>query len=210
MNWFAKIAVQGEWWIQDSVAIFADGDIGDTNHEGEAIFNARNSIMSSSGIDINQYDDEPYDELWEQWKQAAVQEHLSEKGIPEDQWENHDEEDVLMEVLRELQVSDEEYQMAEGMGDVRLYAMKAWGWKRVQGSNVETWSLTSGDINSIGHGLWDAYQEEAEQTKFSIYVMSNDQWFDDVPWAVLSDGNPMAMREYRRMSGVDPNAVAFR
>lgn len=210
MNWFRKTAVQGEWWIQDNVAIFADGDIGDTNHEGEAIFHARNSIMSQSDAAIDHMYEEPYDEVWEEWKQKSVQEHLSEKGIPADQWEDHDEEDVLMEVLRELQVSDEEYQMAEGMGDARLFAMKEWGWKRVQGNAVETWSLTSGDVQSIAHGLWDAYQEEAEQTKFSIYVMSNKKWFDDVPWSVLDTGNPMSLREYVRMSGVNPSADVFR
>lgn len=36
-NWYKKYSQSGEWWILDGRALFADGDIGDTNHSGQVI-----------------------------------------------------------------------------------------------------------------------------------------------------------------------------
>ena len=108
-------------------------------------------------------------------------------------------EEALMLYLQEAGVSDEDYAIAEGFGDAREYGMKNWGWKRLEGHNVETWSLTRGDLSSIASGLWDAYNEEAEKASFNIYVYSAQKWYRDVPWAVLEAENPMALREYQDM-----------
>ena len=37
--------LRGEWWIMNGTAAFADGDVGDFNHEGYAIQTAQQSIM---------------------------------------------------------------------------------------------------------------------------------------------------------------------
>src|SRR3954464_16057956 len=66
-NWYQRLKfaqLQGEFWIQGGQAMFADGDIGDYNHEGMAIETAQHMI--SDGED------------WDQWKKNAAQEKFQE------------------------------------------------------------------------------------------------------------------------------------
>ena len=42
--------IRGEYWIIDGSATFADGDVGDMNHEGYAIDHARHRIDRKSVV----------------------------------------------------------------------------------------------------------------------------------------------------------------
>lgn len=190
-NWFLKMMKQsqeGEWWIQDGQAMFADGDIGDMNHEGMVIQNVQGNIVSNSDhpeFDYGEYVD------WDGWKQAVAQEKMEEWKAEGRDLSQVDEEDALMEVLNELGVSDEEYQVAEGMTDARDYGMEHQGWKRVQGNNIETWTLTASDLRSIAQGLWDILESSGseENPEFNIYVHSTGKWYNDIPLEAIESEN---------------------
>ncbi len=183
-NWYQRLKyaqLQGEWWIQGGQAMFADGDVGDYNHEGMAIETAQQMIMDGEGD-------------WQQWKRQVAGEHFREKiaTLPQQQQvvalQSYDEEENLMEVLRQKGVEDATYAVAEGMGDVRKWAMQHLGWKRLQGVNVETWTATPADLKDIANGLWDAYQDEAETGEYNIYVYAQDKWYSDIPYANIEAG----------------------
>lgn len=53
--------LSGEYWIIDGVSMYADGDIGQYNHEGYVI----DYILSNYGIDYDEYDRMSLDELLE-------------------------------------------------------------------------------------------------------------------------------------------------
>lgn len=212
MNWYhfmfrilRTASLYGEWWITESgQAVYADGDVGDMNHEGYVI----NSIQSQYADDeFNNGDHVDWDRfinslIHEKIQQAyanpaIMQEVLRIMGISSiDQMSTMDTQELGYALLKERGISEEEINIANGQGDARLFAMKNWGWKRVQKNNVETYNLTSQDLINIVHGLYDAYQEEAETALFNIWVVSNKKWYQNIPLAEMESGNLMNLRQF--------------
>lgn len=197
MNWYRKFllaSIQGEYWIQSGHVIGADTNINDMGHEGEAIASAQYEIMDS-------------EEDWEEWKANAAREEFDaemqvastpqQKQQIQNKWNADGGEEFLMQALRKRNVDNETYQMAEGMGDVRKYAMKKWGWKRLQGDNVETWGLTQSDLSEIANGIWDAYGDEAEMETFNIYCFTTNKWYNNIPFEVISSEDPIMVARYQ-------------
>jgi len=173
-------AISGEYWIDDSGnALFTDVDIGDYSHESYVIETVQMQYIEDA-------DD------WEEFKENIVQNHIEEN--PQDV--NISPDDILAILLKNMGMTDDEFLIAEGMGDARKFAMKYWGWKRLEGNNVETWTLTNSDLNTIATGLWDAFDEVVESETFNIYIYSNQKWFNDVPWAVIESANVAVIREF--------------
>jgi hypothetical protein len=94
-------------------------------------------------------------------------------------------------------ITNEEYQIAEGMGDARDYGMKHLGWKRVKGDNIQTETLTREDLREIANGLWEAYDDKCEKETFNIEVNSTRQVYNEVPYYLISDGSPSTLQSYR-------------
>jgi len=101
------------------------------------------------------------------------------------------------EEIAELGITPQEAEVIAG-GDARKYAMEHLGWQRMAGNDVETWNLTSNDLHNISTGIWDAYDEQAENETFTIYVYSNQKTYWDVPVDVIESGNPIKLIHYRR------------
>ena len=99
--------------------------------------------------------------------------------------------------IADFGITNEEAQVLAG-GDARLYAIQFLGWKRMAGNNVETWNLTSTDLQNISSGIWDAYDEHVDGEKFTIYVYSNQKTYWEVPLQVIESGNPIKLVHYRR------------
>lgn len=90
---------------------------------------------------------------------------------------------------------------AYDLTDAREYAIQYNGWKRLKGTNVETWTLTKGDLDDIVSGIDDAAGGElSDKTKFFIEVRASGKCFSDVPWDVLQKAaSPMELRAYQMM-----------
>ena len=188
MNWYRRILAfikrsfrSGEFWIMNGSAVGA-GDEGDYNHEAHVIETVQQQIMDGEGD-------------WEQWKKNLAQGIFKKKmkalKTPQEKQQLKEEYaydigEFVVEGLQEMGVSDEDYAFAEGKGDARKYGMQKFGWKRLQGDNVETWKLDSGDLREIANGLYDAYQDDVETETFNIYVYSTNKWFNEIPWEVIS------------------------
>jgi hypothetical protein len=156
--------INGEYWIYDDGFVqYADGDIGDQSHESLAIQSVQGNIVSNTD-DPYKYDRLEYID-WDQFIQDIGQEG-----------EHEDEEENVLSWMRENGISDEEYAVASGMMDAREYGMKHLGWKRVQGNNVESWTLTPSDLKAIASGLYEICdqegipQEDFENPDYTFYV----------------------------------------
>lgn len=210
MNWYLKhiVASIGEWWIHDGSATFADGDIGDSNHEAIVIQYAQSQIADG-------YED------YEEWKISTVQEILeNEKAELEQQkasleeneeikenqidarlheiWEmsrdvDYYAYDIIVENLEKLGIDSLLFHIAEGMRDGRLYAKKVLGWKRVENNNIETYTLTAQDLASIAGGLDNILNDEEVEISFNIYVDSTGQWYNDVSLEDIMNKNLSAI-----------------
>ena len=209
MNWykllFFKFAqhISGEYWFDNSgQAMYADGDVGDMNHEAHVIQSVQ-AKYADDQFNRGEYVD------WDGFLRFAAQEDYTlqmeeAQNNPQQQQaiKEEYEDDITPFVERYLTdqgMTPEEMQIASGRGDAREYAMKNWGWKRVQGVNIETWTLTSRDLNAISSGLYEAYNESVESSNFNIYIYTNQKWFRDIPYDIISSGNVNALQQYQNV-----------
>ena len=221
MNWYRRLKlaqIHGEWWIDDSgSAMYADGDVGDANHEThviDAVLHKYLDIPEFTDANSNEFIDGYIQENWEEVVEWMInveglisedERQLAYAGAqnesPSNPGENFFElasnNMALSDILKMNGASDEEANIAIGQGDVRLSAAKNWGWVRVQGREVEAFRLTSDVIRRIANGLYDAYGEDAESATYNVFSYENKKWFNDVPFHILESGNPAALRQYQ-------------
>ena len=81
--------------------------------------------------------------------------------------------------------------------DPRVFAMKHWKWKRVEGYNVETWSATKQDLKLIADGLYEIYPEVEDNPDmpFNIEVVGqNRAFYTRVPFWQIDEGKFSSMQ----------------
>ena len=127
--------LRGEWWIDDSGSTtFADGDIGDYNHE-------RYALEVAIGIDLDDVDN------------AELLEAVVDRRFTPEVLEALEEAGANMKFVR--------WCRDDGACDARDYALEHMGWIRVKGDNFEVWKLDDSALDRIQNAdIW----EEAEGT----------------------------------------------
>lgn len=192
MNWYKKAvrkyAQYGEYWItQDGQTIYADGDVGDYNHEAIVIEHAQSqlvdamqgdpllgelaSLVFGDTGDYDGFDPVASREILNNWL-----DDVSRSGMISEE----EEDDIYGAIANRTGIDETIVNIAfdAAQNDARRYAIQNWGWKRVAGTNVETWTLTPKDMDVIADGLYDAYDESVETMNFTIYVYSTNQTKD--------------------------------
>ena len=109
--------------------------------------------------------------------------------------DTHGNEDAQLTALKEAGVTDELYQVANGIGNIdpRSYAAEHWGWIRVLDNEAQM--LEETQLSSLADGLADAHGEDVENQSFNIET--KHAYYTNVPWAVISDGKPADLHEYK-------------
>lgn len=175
--------MRGEWWLEDGTSMFADGDIGDMNHEGFVIDRAQREIADSLGDGFeDMINDDGVD-----WNSIVVKLEEDNDAVASGLTDN---------LLKSLEIDPELFEVATGNGDVRAYAVEKWGWTRVAGNDVQTGSLTTRSMKQLADGLGDAYQEEVDTQSFNVETKT--AYYTEVPFPVLESGDVSALREYKQ------------
>lgn len=152
--------ITGEYWITDSELWFADGDVGDTNHEGYALDHARRLFLDDIGADNDHeyMDDKTFVD--------SIHERLDEDEFRHE----YHTGSVLKELLtkwRDLEGSPQFSLPLMGIafdqGDTRAFAMEHWNWKWVKKMWVGTHTLTLDDFIIIAEGLLNAADQEGNE-----------------------------------------------
>lgn len=189
--------MRGEYWIDDSgYAQYADGDIGDANHEGIALERLVREVLFTLGVEIN-------DELRSLDLSDYADEIYAKLENDEDKadWEI-DPETVVERIVKQRGMENVEdiFNVLHHKMDPRMFALKHWGWKRVKGNNIETWTLTNEDLQDILHGLDSTGELDTDEfglEEFNIDVGSTQAFYKDVPLHVIEQGNLTLLQEYR-------------
>ena len=135
--------IRGEYWIEPGGDIrFADGDVGDTNHEGFAIANAQSIILDALDLE-NDCDGD-----------VASFKHILEKS------EENGASEVLAVAEKAGSIPKGISEIALGNGDPRAYAMENWAWKWVKGNHVASELFDAEDRASIANGIASILEEE--------------------------------------------------
>lgn len=180
--------IRGEYWIQEGRVDFADGDVGDQNHEMVALNHVASSHMDGLfeyaeelGLDmdsIDRYDESAFGAASEILK--AIHYALLERGVASVK--------VAEWVIKRLGINMEVYKMLGGGGDARLYVIKNEGWIAVRSNNIELYGYDANKKRQLAQGLEEILEEEGvdepdEQIEFSVYDHKTKRSFD----ATLAD-----------------------
>jgi hypothetical protein len=186
--------LRGEWWIDDSGnAQFADGDVGDMNHEMVVIDGLTRTFLNALDIDLN---DEYFGTLDNY--QDNIEMVMKEEG------EEGDWEDFVREQTRHLFPKgvrgDRQHECAFatvlGRSDARNYGLEFQGWIRVHGNNIQTYDMNKEVLGRIGDGISDADQELEPTEEFNIEVNKTGKFYRNVPLEVINAGDPGSLRLY--------------
>jgi len=193
------MTLQGEWWLQDGTAVFADGDVGDINHEHLVIQHCIEHVLdcfeySSNGVlqafisGIRQFiEDDGVDVV-------AIRTYINDES--DSMQKNGDismtvADDIYDYLLKESKADPQQFRIAmdEGDPDSRLYGVQHLGWIRVQQSNVELWEINLTSLLNAANGLYDAYGDAAELATYTVEDRKEDRLYTDVPYTVLANAN---------------------
>jgi hypothetical protein len=188
----AMIKIANEYWFHDNQTEFADGDIGDKNHE----MIAEDYILSQfipyapehlyecglSEDALNEY--APYDE---DFLNYLIQKYNYEKEDAIDnayggnyiRWLITGNDDAESPIIKEL---------FEALKDPRKYAVEKLGWIRVHGKNIETNNLDQNHLDEIVYGLNEVFDDPINLT-FNIDVWQPPIYLKNVPFYELEDGS---------------------
>lgn len=186
-NWDQpKYQLDGEYWItDDGSTMYADGDIGDYNHEGYVMMYVQGDIAS----DFNVHEESEFTD-WDEMKKLIIKEILDDED-PESREEleyrvdDGEIDEIIIEKMNDPE-AEEKMSIANGYGDAREYAIMKWGWKRVAGNNIESRALTPHDMQAIASGLNEIDEMLADDAEFSISVYGDQNY--DVTLAELEAG----------------------
>ena len=185
---FIMSTFKGEWWIIDGQATFADGDVGDMDHDTYVIQYVQHKYLEDERFDHGE---------WIDW--AGNEKFIMEENREE--IEASPERTVGAWLLKNRGMSVEALQIARGRGDPKGYGVKILGWKKVNGNEIATWTLDASDMSEIARGLVDAHEDEEEnafddEETFSIYVESTGTRYLDVPITVIERNTPSDLIGY--------------
>lgn len=223
INWFnlyklSFMKLANEYWIDDSgSAMFADGDIGDYNHEGyvqSVLLSQYGFDWESDGVDIHNPD---FPSEWVSNNFEEAKDYYVKQGKWTPQWQQMEDNGDIAELVKEMGywmanstifelsgASPEEAEIMTGGGDAREFAKKNWGWARVEGKNIEVYQISPGMMKTLASGYAEAFSLEPEDDmEVTIYCSIDDSWYTDVPLSVLDTGDIKKLLPYsNRKRGV--------
>ena len=216
-------AQRGEWWIYPGGdAQFADGDVGDSGHEGYVIEHLSREIYEHF-VGAAPDDGMGYLGDWEEdiWRALRNDDRVTEEDA--ETWANRGNKGgplvVILQKLLEDKVYKDPEQTKESLyiaygsstRDARDYAMKYLGWKRITtsrnyGTEFQTWFLRQSDLDDMKRGIFNAWgdsggeEEEDANHEVSIEVRANNKSFSGIPLNVFEEASVSDLVTYSRES----------
>ncbi len=159
-----SISIKGEYWFDESGnTMYADGDVGDMNHEMHVEQIVTSTILNYFNMDLEESRSFELSEYYDE-----IKDHIIEYSDIEDSEEFEDKfyfdpkqfiEDYIVDKFKEPR---EKISKMLYIRDAREYAIKEWNWSRVHGNNIEVNKLTVDQINRVSRGIWNALDEEGQ------------------------------------------------
>lgn len=158
----------GEWWItNDADTIYADGDVGDYNHEGVVQEHMYSQLIS----ELNGNTDTAL--MWT-YLNEVVKEYVADEYDRTEVWP-YPHFCALFEKEYLHTMSEEFQQNWKNLchEDLREYAAEHWGWIAVKYDNISVWELTEATFKTICRGMNDIFEQqgidEEDETIFQIF-----------------------------------------
>jgi hypothetical protein len=170
-----EVKIRGEYWIQDGDVDYADGSIGDRNHEGIAIDHICHQYadeVQSMAQDLEiEADFDHYDEIDTEALSRVlgeIEDKLEEQGM--------DRKQVNAHIMQTIGCDRDAYQIMQGGGYASFYAMTKYGWIAIRSNNIELFGYDESKRKHLYNGLGNVLDHEGigenvppEEIGFSLY-----------------------------------------
>jgi hypothetical protein len=180
-----------EYWFHNKQIEFADGDIGDKNHQ----------IIAEDYI-LNHYIPRPPEHLETLSKgtlnQASAYDETFLQYLMDKYKYDRDyaqSNAYFGNYLRWLMTGDDEseapvvHEVLSALKDPRKYAVENLGWIRVQDDSIETYNLDQSHLDEIMTGLYELYGDVVYNMKFNFETHSPRKYFENVSFAEIESGS---------------------
>lgn len=182
--------IRGEYWVIDGHVDFADGDVGDRNHEMIAvsyIINDHLANIASLAEELNINADAISDDYGEDVDPEQVATVLGEI-IEALSNQGKDHTSANAHIMQYLGANQEAYNILLGQGDARLYVMKYLGWLAIRSNNVELYGYDSSKQKIVAEAIKDVMYEEGgvedgqdADTEVAIYdFKTGKSWYASI------------------------------
>lgn len=150
----------GEYWLlPDGSRVFADGDVGDYNHEGYVVSVIIDKICDFLDIQ-NTFDDDGA------MFRCTLGDHIYPERYGWDEEDPHDrlaKELVKARVFKQDEIEDVFSAFTGNTTDARALAINRWKWIRIAGPNAEVPSMDENTLAHLGNGLLDIIDDEGHE-----------------------------------------------
>lgn len=203
--------IRGEYWIVDGSANYADGDVGDTNHEGYALDHLRRIVLEA--CDLEPSDCYDWDELLKDIPESLNA--LLDLGL--DNFISDplagDVHSMVRQFARHLELDPEDLDQAfeVGGGDVRDYMCRKHGWIVCHNNRFAVWHLTRDAVKQIAEAVGDildqegSLYEEDSDADLEIFVASTNNTYE-VLWSTLESEDYSSLPLKQIEPAIGPNA----
>ena len=173
--------IRGEYWIQDGYVDFADGDIGDRNHEGIAIGAVVSQYADAVGNFAEQLGIEHECTRYGEPDTEAVSETLTQiyEKLTERKKRPMNGPQADAYIMRSVGCNEDAYAILCGHGDGREYAMEYFGWIAVRSHNVEFYGYSQEKRDIIANGIRDIIDQEDYSAAEELDPNDIDLWLED-------------------------------
>jgi len=185
--------IQGEYWVINGSAEYADGDNGDKNHEMIAYehianehIDAINDLAESLGLQVPNLNTLDFENVVEitHGLLDSIRKKLFEQNDPKQLPERlplfKSENEIFNEIQKRLNIDKEALQiLMEGVHfgsplDPRVYMMKKEGWIVVRNNNIELYGIDNKKLENLSSGIDSIIDQEAEWSEEEI----NDEYLE--------------------------------
>lgn len=168
--------LKGEYWLHGDDVSFADGDVGETNHEGYALDYLRRGVLDTLGVAYLDY----YD--WDGLLSGPILDELRSRFETE---EDDDASYLLLKHAEALGLDDMDVAHALGTvkyaADVRSYMAERYGWVAVWDSRFCVHALTRETAERIAEGASRIAEEQGiepgEDAEINIFVATTGKTY---------------------------------
>jgi len=203
----AMIKLANEYWFHDNQTEFADGDIGDKNHE-----------MIAEEYIINHFIPNIPEHLYDLGLSTDVLNDYAPNDLDFIQYlmekYNYEEDDAIDNAyygnyIRWLVTGNDEaespiiQELLHALKDPRKYAVEKLGWIRVRGRNIETYNLDQEHLNEIVSGLQEIFGDNVYNMQFNIETYSPRKYYENIPFYEIEDGS--IRKRFKSIISDEPN-----
>jgi hypothetical protein len=183
------VKLTGEYWVQDGFVQFADGDIGDLNHEGYVV----QYVFGQYADDVQDLAEElDVDAKCTRYGEAdeeAIQETLTriyEKLTGEDRESDEDDPNLMSGpeadayIMKSLGCNEDAFEILSGHGDGRDYAMKHLGWIAIRSNNVQFYGWNTRRKEEIASAVHEIISQEDYRASEDLDPNEVELWLEDL------------------------------